>query len=117
MDKYVIDVPFLRALLVRGIILQTRPKKSAAAYAKNMVGRRFTVVVISRRMHEKVKQLVDVPVSLAMRYGNPSLLSGLKNYMTKATEVMLFPLYPQHAMASTTTILELAEEHRQKYFP
>jgi ferrochelatase len=43
MDKYVIDVPFLlRALLVRGIILQTRPKKSAAAYAKNMVGRRFT---------------------------------------------------------------------------
>jgi ferrochelatase len=34
MDKYVIDVPFLlRALLVRGIILQTRPKKSAAAYA------------------------------------------------------------------------------------
>jgi protoheme ferro-lyase len=27
--------------------------------------------------------------------------------MTKATEVMLFPLYPQHAMASTTTILEL----------
>jgi ferrochelatase len=27
-----------------------------------------------------------------------------------------FPLYPQHAMASTTTILELAEEHRQKYF-
>jgi hypothetical protein len=32
------------------------------------------------------------------------------------TEVMLF-LCIQHAMASTTTILELAEEHRQKYFP
>jgi ferrochelatase len=32
------------------------------------------------------------------------------------TEVLLFPLYPQHAMASTT-ILELAEEHRKKYFP
>jgi ferrochelatase len=30
---------------------------------------------------------------------------------------VLFPLYPQHAMASTTTILELAEEHRKKYFP
>jgi ferrochelatase len=75
-------------------------------------------VVISRRMHEKVKQLVDVPVSLAMRYGNPSLLSGLQELHDKGvTEVMLFPLYPQHAMASTTTILELAEEHRQKYFP
>jgi ferrochelatase len=29
---------------------------------------------------------------------------------------MLFPLYPQHAMASTTTILELAEDHRKKVF-
>jgi ferrochelatase len=66
-------------------------------------------------MHEKVKQLVDVPVSLAMRYGNPS--SGLQELHDKGvTEVMLF-LCIQHAMASTTTILELAEEHRQKYFP
>jgi ferrochelatase len=32
------------------------------------------------------------------------------------TEVMLFPLYPQHAMASTTTILELAEDHRKSIF-
>jgi ferrochelatase len=32
-------------------------------------------------MHEKVKQLVDVPVSLAMRYGNPSLLSVYRIYM------------------------------------
>jgi ferrochelatase len=30
---------------------------------------------------------------------------------------MFLPLYPQHAMASTTTILELAEDHRKKYFP
>jgi ferrochelatase len=65
MDKYVIDVPFLlRALLVRGIILQTRPKKSAAAYAKNMVGRRFTACYFDECM-KKLKQLVDVPVSLA----------------------------------------------------
>jgi ferrochelatase len=58
-------------------------------------------------MHAKVKELVDVPV--LMRYGNPSL-SGLQELHDQGvTEVMLFPLYPQHAMASTTTILELAE--------
>jgi ferrochelatase len=119
MDKYVIDVPFLlRALLVRGIILQTRPKKSAAAYAKVWTDEGSPLIVLSKRMHEKVKQLVDVPVSLAMRYGNPSLLSGLQELHDQGvTEVMLFPLYPQHAMASTTTILELAEDHRKKYFP
>jgi ferrochelatase len=68
-------------------------------------------------MHAKVKELVDVPVSLAMRYGNPSLLSGLQELHDQGvTEVMLFPLYPQHAMASTTTILELAEDHRKSIF-
>jgi ferrochelatase len=67
-------------------------------------------------MHAKVKELVDVPVSLAMRYGNPSLLSGLQDYMIKVLLSDAFPLYPQHAMASTTTILELAEDHRKSIF-
>ena len=66
----------------------------------------------------KVKQQVEIPVALAMRYGNPSLLSGLQELHDKGVnEVMLFPLYPQHAMASTTTILELAEKLRKKHFP
>jgi ferrochelatase len=115
MDKYVIDVPFLlRALLVRGIILQTRPKKSAAAYAKVWTDEGSPLIVLSKECMRKVKELVDVPVSLAMRYGNPSC-QGYKNYMIKVL-LCFFPLYPQHAMASTTTILELAEDHRKKVF-
>jgi ferrochelatase len=51
-----------------------------------------------------------------MRYGNPSFYQDYKIHDQGVTEVMLFPLYPQHAMASTTTILELAEEH-VKNFP
>ena len=119
MDKYVIDVPFLlRALLVRGIILQTRPKKSAAAYAKIWWEEGSPLVVISERMQKKVQQLSSIPVGLAMRYGKMSILKGLQELKDKGVdEVLLFPLYPQHAMASTTTILELAEEHRKKYFP
>lgn len=119
MDKYVIDIPFLlRALLVRGIILRKRPTKSAEAYKKIWWDEGSPLVVISKRMHEKVKQHVEIPVSLAMRYGKPSLLSGLQELADKGvTEVLLFPLYPQHAMASTTTILELAEDLRKKHFP
>jgi protoporphyrin/coproporphyrin ferrochelatase len=119
MDKYVIDVPFLlRALLVRGIILRKRPEKSAEAYQKIWWDEGSPLVVISKRMHQKVKPQVDVPVALAMRYGNPSLLSGLQELHDQGiTEVLLFPLYPQHAMASTTTILVLAEELRKKHFP
>ncbi len=119
MDKYVIDVPYLlRALLVRGIILRKRPEKSAEAYAKIWTKEGSPLIVISKRMHEKVKQLVDVPVALSMRYGTMTILKGLQELHDKGvTEVMLFPLYPQHAMASTTTILVLAEELRAKHFP
>ena len=119
MDKYVIDVPFLlRALLVRGIILQTRPKKSAEAYARIWTSEGSPLIVLSKRMHEKVRGLVDIPVALSMRYGTMTILKGLQELHDKGvTEVMLFPLYPQHAMASTTTILVLAEELRAKHFP
>jgi protoporphyrin/coproporphyrin ferrochelatase len=119
MDRFVIDVPFLlRALLVRGIILQTRPKKSAAAYAKIWWKEGSPLVVISKRMTKKVQDLVDIPVALSMRYGTITIMKGLQELKDKGvTEVMLFPLYPQHAMASTTTILVLAEELRVKHFP
>ncbi len=119
MDRYVIDVPFLlRALLVRGIILRKRPEKSGAAYKKIWWEEGSPLIVISKRMHEKVKPKVDVPVSLAMRYGQPSIMKGLQELHDQGvTDVLLFPLYPQHAMASTVTILVLAEELRKKHFP
>jgi ferrochelatase len=119
MDKYVIDVPFLlRALLVRGIILRKRPEKSAAAYAKIWTEDGSPLIVFSKKMHNKVQKQVDVPVALAMRYGTMTIQKGLQELKDKGvTEVMLLPLYPQHAMASTVTILELAEELRKKHFP
>lgn len=119
MDKNVIDLPFLlRALLVRGIILRTRPAKSAEAYSKIWWEEGSPLVVLSKRMHEKVQRNVDVPVALAMRYGNPSIKSGLQELADKGvSEVLIFPLYPHHAMSSTVTVLEKAEEVRAKDFP
>lgn len=119
MDRFVIDVPYLlRALLVRGIILRKRPERSAEAYKKIWWDEGSPLIVLSKRMFEKVKPQANVPVSLAMRYGKPSILQGLQELHDKGVdEVLLFPLYPQHAMASTVTILVLAEELRQKHFP
>ena len=119
MDEYVIDVPFLlRALLVRGIILQTRPKKSAAAYKKIWWDEGSPLIVLSKRLQAKIQQQVSVPVALGMRYGNPSIESALQELNDKGiTEVLLFPLYPQYAMASTETILVLAEKLRKEKFP
>ena len=84
MDKYVIDVPFLlRALLVRGIILQTRPKKSAEAYARIWTSEGSPLIVISKKMHQKVQKLVDIPVALAMRYGTMTIQKGLQELKSK----------------------------------
>lgn len=119
MDERVIDVPkWLRTFLVRGIILNTRPKKSAAAYARIWWDEGSPLIVLSERLLEEVRKLVSVPVALGMRYGNPSMKQGLQELHDQGVdEVLLVPLYPQFAMATTETILVLAEELRSAFFP
>lgn len=119
MDKYVIDVPYLlRAFLVRGIILRKRPEDSAHAYKKIWWPEGSPLMVLSERMHKKVKAKTDIPVALAMRYGEMTIEKGLQELHNQGvTEVLLFPLYPQYAMASTLTILVLAEKIRKEKFP
>ena len=118
MDRFVIDVPYLlRALLVRGIILRRRPARSAKAYARIWWDEGSPLIVLSRRMQQRLKPLVDMPVALGMRYGQPSMLSALQELDQQGvTEVLLIPLYPQHALASTVTVTVLAEELRQQHF-
>ncbi|MGV6846638.1 MAG: ferrochelatase [Lutibacter sp.] len=119
MDKRVIDVPYLlRLFLVKGIILNTRPKKSAAAYKKIWWKEGSPLIVLSNRLHQKIIKKVEIPVELAMRYGEPSLYSGLEKLVAKGvTEILLIPLYPQFAMATTETIEVLANKLVKKYFP
>jgi ferrochelatase len=119
MDERVIDVPkWLRTFLVKGIILNTRPKKSAKAYKKIWWEEGSPLIVLSERLQKKVEQQASIPIALAMRYGKPSIASGLAELHEKGVdEVLLIPLYPQHAMATTETIVVLAEEIRAKHYP
>lgn len=119
MDERVIDVPkWARVLLIKGIILNTRPKQSAKAYSKIWWEEGSPLIVLSERLQQKVQQRVDVPVVLAMRYGTPNILEGLKELDAKGVDdVLIVPLYPQFAMATTETILVLAESLRQEHFP
>lgn len=119
MDERVIDLPLIaRTALVKGVILKTRPKQSAAAYKKIWWDEGSPLIVLSERLQNKVQQQVEVPVALAMRYGSMTIKKGLQQLVDKGVnEVLLFPLYPQFAMATTETITVLAEELRQQYFP
>jgi ferrochelatase len=119
MDPRVIDVPkWARTLLVRGIILNTRPKKSAKAYRKIWWDEGSPLIVISERLQRKIQEKINIPVGLAMRYGSMTLKKGLQELVDQGvTEVLVIPLYPQFAMATTETINVRVEELRQEYFP
>ena len=119
MDERVIDLPkWFRTFLVKGIILKTRPKKSAKAYRKIWWKEGSPLIVLSEHLQDKVQKKVNVPVALAMRYGNPSIKKGLEDLKAQGVnEVLLVPLYPQFAMATTETILVLAEQLQKVHFP
>nr|MBA3985340.1 ferrochelatase [Flavobacteriales bacterium] len=112
-------VPYwLRAFIVRGIVLNTRPKKSAAAYKKIWWEEGSPLIVLSERLREKVDAHTSVPIVLAMRYGSMSIKKGLQKLHDQGiTDVLIVPLYPQFAMATTETIMVLAEELRKEHFP
>ena len=119
MDERVIDISkVLRTFLVKGIILNTRPKKSAKAYKKIWWEEGSPLIVLSKRLQKSVQKKISIPVELAMRYGNPSIEEGIKNLVNQGVnEIILIPLYPQFAMATTETILVLAEEIRLQNYP
>ena len=119
MDERVIDLPKpLRTFLVKGIILNTRPKKSAKAYKKIWWEEGSPLIVLSKRLQEAVQKKVSVPMGLAMRYGSPSIEQGIKSLVDQGVdEIMLIPLYPQFAMATTETILVLAEKIKNEKYP
>lgn len=119
MDEKVIDYPwFFRSLLVQGIILNFRPKKSAAAYKTVWTDEGSPLIVYTEKIQKKLQKLVDVPVEIGMRYAQPSIENGIRKLKEKGvSEIVLLPLYPQYAMSTTETVIEKAEEVRKKYFP
>lgn len=119
MDERVIDVPWLlRAFIVKGIVLNTRPKESAAAYERIWWEEGSPLIVLSEKLQGKINEHTGVPIALAMRYGTPSIKQGLQELVDQGVdEILLMPLYPQFAMATVETILVLAEELQKEFFP
>ncbi len=119
MDKRVIDMPYWkRFLLVKGIILRTRPKKSAKVYKKIWWKEGSPLEVISQRFTNKVAPKIDIPIALGMRYGSMSIYKGIQELVDKGvTEIFMIPLYPHYAMSSYETVIVKAQELRKKYFP
>jgi len=120
-DERVLDVPAaLRWALLEGIILRTRPKKSAHAYAEIWTEAGSPLIVTSRSAHQKLAAALgpDTPVYLAMRYGQPSVASVVAQIAADGIdELLLFPQYPHYAMSSWETVVVRVMEETARQAP
>ena len=118
MDERVIDIPYLaRLLLIKGIIAPFRAPKSAKAYQSIWTDAGSPLIVLTRQLQAVVQPHFDMPVEIAMRYGNPTPETAYENLLKQIPdleEVILFPLYPHYAMSSYETALEYMKEVHQK---
>ena len=110
-DSRVVEIPRLAWLpILHGIILRTRPARSAAKYASVWMPEGSPLAVWTQRQTEALAQTMadaghDVLVRHAMRYGNPSVASAMDALRTEgATRVLVLPLYPQYAAATTASV-------------
>ncbi|MBC7627452.1 ferrochelatase [Ferruginibacter sp.] len=114
MDERVIDVPYLvRSFLINGIIVPFRAPKSAEAYKTVWTKEGSPLVVLTKKLQQALQLKVDEPVSIAMRYGNPTpkaAFDELQKNNPDLEEVLAIPLYPHYAMSSFETAVESAKE-------
>jgi ferrochelatase len=112
MDPYVIQLPWLlRRLIVSLFVLPARPRRSAHAYASIWTPQGSPLVTLSMDLLKAVRQKTEVPVAMAMRYGNPSIESELLQLakIPDVTEILFLPLYPHYAESTVLTSVKEAE--------
>jgi ferrochelatase len=107
-DERVIDKPdnaFLRSLLVN-FIISRRAANSAHAYSTIWTPEGSPLIVTSKHTQTKLQERVQVPVALAMNYGQPSIPSVLRELVNRGVDrLLLFPQYPHYAMSSWETVV------------
>jgi len=126
-DPRVVQIPKpIWWLILNGIILQTRPKKSAKAYASIWTERGSPLMSLTLDLADAVRTELngrgqgEVMVDIAMRYGQPSIPAQLEKYRAAGVQdFIILPLYPQYSAATTASIYDKVVEtfNGWKYVP
>lgn len=117
-DRRVVDVPRpLWWLILHGIILRTRPARSARLYRKVWTAEGSPLLLIARRQQALLQQALEAKwpgrskVALGMRYGNPSIASALTKLRAAGVrQVLVLPLYPQNSCSTTASTFDAVAE-------
>lgn len=112
-------------LILNGIILRTRPKRSARLYSRIWTEKGSPLKVITeaqtRELQERMlKRYPGMRVVYGMRYGKPSLESAVDNLIEAGcTKILLFPLYPQYSATTSASAYDSVLKHilRRRWVP
>ena len=112
-DRRVIEVnPFLWKIILNLFILNFRPSKTAEAYKKiwmkkeNMSPLRYYTLKQSEKINNKIGNK-EILIDYAMRYGQPSIKNQINKLKVEGCEkLIILPLYPQYAAATTATVCD-----------
>jgi protoporphyrin/coproporphyrin ferrochelatase len=113
-DRRVVEIPPIAwQPILRGLVLNTRPKKSAHAYGLVWTEHGSPLARYTRAKAEKLQSAfgADVLIDWAMRYGTPSIgdrLTAMKD--AGCDRILLAPMYPQYCAATTATANDKAFE-------
>ena len=113
-DPRVVEIPkLIWWFILHGVILRTRPKRSAAVYRKIWTEAGSPLLAISKKQVAAIQTFLDqhatekFHVELAMRYGNPSIQSGLEKLQRANTKkIIILPLYPQYSASTTASTFD-----------
>lgn len=118
MDKRVIDIPIIsRFFLINGIIAPFRAPKSSAVYKELWDEKGSPLLYYGIEIKELLQERLgkDYVVSFGMRYQNPSIKDAVKELTDQAvTDIVVIPLFPQYASASTGSAIEETMDHIKK---
>ena len=113
-DARVVEIPkAIWWLILNGIILNVRPKKSAEKYASIWLPEGSPLRVYTEKQLIKLKYLLTerteapVVVDYAMSYGNPSIADALHKLKAQNCQrILIVPMFPQYAASSTAPVFD-----------
>lgn len=122
-DPRVIEVPkAIWWFVLNGAILTTRPRKSARLYQGIWTDKGSPLLRISRKQQQALQTALNakfagpVKVALAMRYGEPSIQSGLQELRAAgARRLLVLPLYPQYSATTTGSTFDAVSKALQRW--
>ena len=123
-DPRVVEIPRLVWLIIlHGIILRVRPAKSAKLYQSIWTEQGSPLKAISLQQKDKISAQLkqqygedNIIIEQAMRYGNPSIASGLQSFQERGVDnIIIMPLYPQYAGPTTGSTFDAVIKEVKKW--